>query len=163
MNSLSKTFLLILAVFVTPPPPIANACISGDKVQAIEGNNAVFTIKSDCSKNYTFRYKVETVNDEAESPGDYASYSGYINYTRYDREEKVTITTHIDHKCEIFEEFILRIYKLQVQMYNANNVPRWVTPGNAFYRGTTFPRSVDIKGEILQTYYIDQDGSPRCT
>lgn len=162
MNSRLETLLVILAVFVTPPP-IANACISGDDVQAIEGNNAVFKIKSDCSKNYTFRYKVETVNDEAESPGDYVSYSGYINYTRYDREEKVTITTHVDHICEIFEKFILRIYKLQVQTYNRAGVPRWVTPGNAFYRGTTFPKSVDITGEILQTAYIDPDGRPQCT
>lgn len=160
MNSRLKTLLVILAVFV---PPAASACISGDNVQAIEGNNAVFNIKSTCSKNYTFRYKVDTVDDEAESPGDYASYSGYINFTRYDRDEKVTVTTHVDYICENFEKFTLRIYKLQVQVYNSSGVPRWVTPGNAFYRGTTFPKSVDITGEVLQTAYIDKNGRPQCT
>lgn len=160
MKPLFKTFLaVILAVSFAP---LANACMNADDLQVIEGNDAVFKIKSNCSSSYTFRYKAVTVNGTAQSPNDYEAYSDYLTFAKDDRKKKVRLETVQDNTCENFEKFTLKLSTLQVRVWR-NGVPRWVTVENSFFRGTNFPRTVNIEAEILQSAWIDRNGDAQCT
>ena len=157
---LFKTFIAV--VMAVSFVPFANACLSSDEFQVIEGNDAVFKIKSNCSSNYAFLYKAVTVSGEAQSPGDFTAYSGEVRFTKDDRTKRVSVETIQDNVCEIFEKFKLKLSNLKVRVWR-NGVPVYITPNDNFYRSTTFKRSYEFKGEIAQTYWKDSNGNYQCT